>query len=329
MAESDAARQELNAVEMEGKDADPAEVGWRRRVRRWLLNATAAGLMLSMVFHLILLLIAAKILLNRPAGEGDTGPIEVELAVMSESELREFQEQLRVESDPSTATSALEDLVEQPFMEMPSVDEAISGKGVSDLSPLGGAIEGMESGFDAPSGAGGAASFFGVEARGSRFAYIIDRSGSMEGPKLEALKQQLITSVDRLTENASFMVYFYSDETRPLGNRTKWISVNERNRQMAAREIRATTAYGGTVPVPAFVEAFQLRPKPDAIYFMTDGIFTNEEQVVSMVADLNARFGPLTPIHTISFVSRDSEEVLRRIAAQSGGTYTHIADPNL
>ena len=62
------------------------------------------------------------------------------------------------------------------------------------------------------------------------------------------------------------------------------------------------------------------RIKPDAIYFMTDGEF--DQSIADIIIRRNKE-RPM-PVHCITFVSREGESVMRRIARETGGTYTHI-----
>ena len=83
-------------------------------------------------------------------------------------------------------------------------------------------------------------------------------------------------------------------------------------------------AGGMRVPLPAFDLLFELRPRPDAIYFMTDGAFVNPEAVVAEITRLNRSTGRVVPIHCITFIEREAEETMKEIARQSGGSYTHV-----
>ena len=170
-------------------------------------------------------------------------------------------------------------------------------------------------------GSGGGTSFFGVEAEGSRFAYIVDTSGSMVGGKLERLKRELIGSLGELLEHMSFYVVFYASESMPIGGRTKWIDATETAQKWAAARILEVAAVGATHPAPAFEIVLDLRPRPDAIYFMTDGRF--DEADADMIKIRNAE-GRRVPIHCITFGDRAAEALMRRIARESGGSYTHI-----
>jgi Mg-chelatase subunit ChlD len=96
-----------------------------------------------------------------------------------------------------------------------------------------------------------------------------------------------------------------------------------RDRAEVARWLQDLSAAGGTDPTPAFMQAFQLSPAPDAIFFMTDGLF--EEHVVDHVAQMNRQSGREVQINTISFMDTSAEPLMRRIASDSGGRYRHVA----
>jgi hypothetical protein len=195
------------------------------------------------------------------------------------------------------------------------VGEGLGGSGTGEGIGVGGGSGGAE---------GGGAKFFGVEARGARFAYIVDISGSMEGPKIVTLRRELSSSIDGLPENAQFMIYFFESQTVPIGGRDKWMEAVAKNKNWAINIISRVEARGGTEPGGAFSNAFGLSPKPDAIYFMTDGLF--DAGIADRVAAMN-RKGKKVPIHCIAFAEKGSEALMRRIAEQSGGTYTYIEGP--
>jgi hypothetical protein len=58
---------------------------------------------------------------------------------------------------------------------------------------------------------------------------------------------------------------------------------------------------------------------------MTDGEF--DESVVQEVAVLNSKLREPIPIHCICFASQSGEEHMKKIAAQSKGTYTFVPGP--
>lgn len=295
----------------------------RHTVRRMLTHAAVTAWVISLLIHLALLVIAALITYqpSRAGGAGPPGEDEVEMAVVTEAELMEIR-QAALEAE----TPAVPDL---PAPDPPSADTLASDltsdlTGLSDVSDLsveigGGDVSGGSMGI--AGAGGGATSFFGVEARGNRFVYIVDVSGSMSiGGRMETLRDQLISSIDALIETAQFCVVAFNHAAWPLGGETKWMSASASGRRDAIRLIRGMEPSGGTVPVPAFQQVFTLRPRPDAIYFMTDGEFNPE------YADEIARLNRETkiPIHCIAYMSPGAEPIMQKIARESGGTYRYV-----
>ncbi|MBL0927777.1 MAG: VWA domain-containing protein, partial [Phycisphaerales bacterium] len=175
---------------------------------------------------------------------------------------------------------------------------------------------------------GGSARFFGVEATGNRFAYIVDTSGSMLGERIDTLKDQLISTVVGLPETAHFFAVEFNSVSKPIGA-AKWMPATGRAKAEFRRAAQGLDGSGGTSPLPAFEIVFALRPRPDAIYFMTDGVFSgSEEEVAARIRRMNNSGARPVPIHCIAFMERGSETIMRKIAQQSGGTYTFVPSPS-
>jgi hypothetical protein len=148
----------------------------------------------------------------------------------------------------------------------------------------------------------------------------------MQGPKLRALKIELEESIGSLAEQTQFFVAFFSTETNPMGGRTRWTRSDSKGKEWSKDRTNEVNAFGGTNPLPAFQLVFDLVPRPDAIYFMTDGLF--DAEVASEVAKMNKR-GKRVPVHTIGFDMQDpeAEKLLKRIAEESGGRYSPVGFP--
>ncbi len=297
------------------------------RLVRFLRRATIAGLAISLAIHLILAIFSYFFVLDRStiahAGAGDEG---FELAVMSEEQLSELQEAALHLAEPAVPEVPLPEVVEQDLLNAPDTSDLASL--LDPVEETGQLTGGGDLGDGSAIGSGGTgsgrASFFGVEAQGRRFAYILDVSGSMAyGHKMEAMRAALVQSIDGLEGGSQFLVVLYSGDAWPLGGRARWKDARNRDKAWARRAIAQINPSGSTNPTPAFMEVFGVRPRADAIYFMTDGEFP--PRVATEVASLNAKHR--IPIHCISFVSRASERVMRQIAAESGGSYTHISGP--
>jgi hypothetical protein len=97
------------------------------------------------------------------------------------------------------------------------------------------------------------------------------------------------------------------------------------------------------MPAPAFERVFGLSARPEALYFMTDGIFNdcspadiarlNDSGTSSKLGALAAGLGrslfgkgkqPSAVIHTISLDEDGGADALKQIAQDSGGEYAHV-----
>jgi hypothetical protein len=301
---------------------------------RWAVRGSFAGFGVSLIVHIALLLVAAVWHLGgAQAGGGSDRGLggEIAMAIMSEGELGAIEESALDVTTPSVGEVAMETLPSVEIIDGPGgAGEAPGADGIGGLSEgvtgAGGDIGDSIGAGDAGSGTGGAAKFFGVEAVGTRFAYIVDVSGSMQGTKLRSLKIELIESLGALPEQTQFFVAFYSTEANPMGGRTRWTRSDASGKEWAKDRTNEITAFGGTNPLPGFQIVFDLLPRPDAVYFMTDGLF--DAEVAGEVAKMNKR-GKRVPIHTIGFDMQDpaAETLLKRIAEESGGRYSPVGIP--
>ncbi len=301
-----------------------------RLLARWARRAIFMGISLSVVAHVMFLAIAYAV----PLGDSGTsrlgntdaaGASGVEMAVMSAEQFGALEEAAIDSSTPAIADA--------PPTDLPGIDlkDAPGGGGMADTGELGavgtglggaGSGTGIGIGDGAGGSGGGGAKFFGVEARGQRFAFVCDISGSMsEQGKLSQLKIELERSLDGMVETAQFAVYFFESDAVPLNNRQQWAEANSKNKAPAFAKIKDLVARGGTNPLPAFAMALALKPRPDAIYFMTDGLFDTD--VVTQLSAMN-RSGKKVPIHCIAFGDRSAEVPMKKIAEESGGTYTYV-----
>tara|TARA_R110000744_G_scaffold111090_5_gene209318 strand:- start:540 stop:1520 length:981 start_codon:yes stop_codon:yes gene_type:complete len=307
--------------------------------RRWIERATLAGLGISVGVHLILLVIALLVRIDYTSGDAGGGAAEpVEFAILSESEL-----------DEQTASDAevveFQQIESDSLVDLDLLSDVGAEQSVNDLAETlapelengGGSLSAMDAQTGSSgAGAGEGASFFGLEAKGKRFAYIVDRSGSMDSlirsgelSRWELTQIELIRSVQGLAANAEYFVVLFSSSANPLYGGTEWIKGSKTNKASTSLAMMAATANGGTEPEDAFEMVFDLEPKPDAIYFMTDGEFN--QSVPGRIASLNRR--RRVPIHCILLgdpgspvITQRVEGMLKGIAKASNGRYRHMTD---
>lgn len=274
--------------------------------------------------HFTLLLVFSLATLNyldgEPAGE------EVLIGHLEGEQLSDVPEDAldRTAVEPSPQqTSELEEAFEIGPPELSSQNQGMDVQ-IAAVTPSG-AGEGL-AGLDAIVGSGGSGAgggnltFLGTRAKGKRFCIIADRSGSMSGKKVEFVKEEILETLSTMKSGMRIQLVFFHSRAQPFP-RTDWLHPR-RDRPDIEQWLAGISGSGGTDPTPAFAFAFQLDPRPDLIFFMTDGQFGSH--VVQDVARRNSA-GRRAVIHTISFVDRSAEKMLREIAEMSGGTYRHVA----
>lgn len=309
------------------------ELSLGRRIGRWVANAISVSVGLSLAVHVAMIALAAMMSVGIGGGVagrgGDRRAQDYELTT-SDAELTSLGDApLDSEAPPAAMDTELPDVPTAGILEgQGGTDAPGAGPGLGaiadGLGGAGGGDVGDGAGLGAGGSGGGGASFFGVEAQGTRFAYIVDVSGSMAGDKLAALKLELTGSIGGMLEHMSYFVVCFSSMPQPLAERRKWTDATDDGKRWATAQLQKLSADGGTQPWGAFELVLTMKPAPDAIYFMTDGQF--DAAVADQIAVRN-RGARKVPIHCISFVDNSAEELMRRIAGQSGGTYTHVKGP--
>lgn len=308
--------------------------------RRLIERATIMGLGFSILIHLVILAIAAIVTIDFGAADvgGNQGD-DVDFAILTDAELAQMQSpKVAYESfevAPIATDAARVDLLSDQNNE-DSIDE-LADSIAPTLNPGGGSLMSIDTSTgSAGAGTGDGASFFGLEATGRRFAYIVDISGSMNTldasgafTRWDQTRSELIRSISNLDEHAQFCVMLYSSNAIAIFGQGNWTQANQSNKVLAARTLLGFNPNGGTKPLAGFEMVFDLDPTTDAIYFMTDGLFDTE--IPGQVRSLNRR--ELVPIHTILFgelANQDDAQaalnMMRNIARQSGGKFTHVRE---
>jgi hypothetical protein len=255
------------------------------------------------------------------------------MAVVTEGELTQLQDQALGVQTPTVPDAPMKD-VDVTTQITDSGPAAVGGPSSGEIGDVGALAGGGDismgggEGMGLGGSGGGGASFFGVEAQGNRFAYLVDISGSMgdplaaehEGRKIDQLKSELTRSTQGLLETSHFIVLTFSSDASVLGDKREWIEASPSNKKAFKTLITTLGPEGGTNPLPGFEIIFSLRPRPDAIYFMTDGEF--DSSVVDELASMNQKVK--IPIHCIDLGSVRGEDNLKKIASGSKGTFRFI-----
>lgn len=201
-------------------------------------------------------------------------------------------------------------------------------------------------------GEGASAVFFGAKATGQRIVYVVDASSSMAGKRLAAAQWELIRSIFALDSHMMFFVLFYGEELivregqktfvpatmENKGRTMEWIehiqADTSKETPQAKKNLEMTfdpesetiqllqrqddegdNTQEQTYAGAALARAYGL--KPDAIYLLSDGHFSDRDRVWQLVQNNHRRLG--IPIHTIGFYVHTAE--LAVIAEMTGGRY--------
>ena len=292
------------------------------RRRRMLIVGVSASLLLH-----LLLLIYLGLVYRGGGGEGaGDGGVTYQLAILTEEELSDIEEstfdELQTEAvslESSEATIQTDALPASA----PSSTTLAATSGGGGVPALGGSGSGSGEGIGlGGGGGGGTTSFFGIGSKGSRFAFIIDVSGSMsEAAKLEIAKRELVGAINALPDYAHFYVLLFNNDFIEPPNQKGWTRAKKNAVKQFVTWLTEVDPNGGTAPRSSFLQVFSLDVRPDVIYFLTDGQF--QDITAEEISTLN-KSGKRAVINTIQFGDRGGEELLRQIARASEGVYRFV-----
>lgn len=305
-------------------------------------------LLMSLVFHVIVLTLIGLLLKQNPSGTGDAADRPVGIAIVHRLPDRDryaepAEAQPVVQPQTSEQASSSSTLAAPPVDLSPPIDlsgvlrsmestpSPGSATGITGETNLDGDALGSGNG-KASSGDSGTATtmVFGVSGSGSRFVYVFDRSDSMNGfggKPLRAAKAELIRSLRTLTDKQRFQLIFYNDKPTPFrmsGMPVQMMTGDAPSVTSAEHYVNAITAFGGTEHETALKMA--LRLAPDVIFFLTDARIPRLNS--AELRDIQVRAEQAgTTIHAIEF-GTDSvaplDSFLRDLAAMNHGQYQYV-----
>jgi hypothetical protein len=284
--------------------------------------------LVSLVVHMVILIVAAFLTFALPSDAIRDALIVHAVEPTEEiEELTEFEmdlENVDVLDHSPTPTSVIDPGM-QEFGD-PTEDLEVSEDGVVDVADISvseiGALFGRDGQGMASIGDGmGGAAYFGTVASGRRFVYVIDNSNSMTRGRFETAINELVRSVDSMSQTSSFYVIFFSDTAYPLFHPSPapgFVKATEENKTRLKQWLRTAQLCLYTDGRKAMEIAFSMRP--DTIYILGDGAFTDDT-----TKRLTAPHQRSIPIHTFGMeVDQKGEWQLKDIAKANNGKYTPV-----
>jgi Ca-activated chloride channel homolog len=155
--------------------------------------------------------------------------------------------------------------------------------------------------------------------------FVIDNSGSMEGPSMQQAKDALIRGLDTLQPGDRFNVIRFDDTYTEFFPQP--VVANATNLKAAKDFVTSLTANGGTEMVPALREALVDDTPSDSrflrqVVFMTDGAIGNEQEMFALLTKMRGR----SRVFMVGIGSAPNSYLMTRAAELGRGTFTFIGD---
>ncbi len=220
---------------------------------------------------------------------------------------------------------------------------------------------GMGGGLGKGLGMGGKITFLGNTATGRHIIFVVDVSASMSSlsstsnggrriSRFDLLKEELNKSLSRLPAGTAYQVIYFSDFAWPHNeldthnlkafDKYQW-EITPKNINVRIPSFRylkadmltilrsrdvinASDNPGGTNWGSGLLMALKGVPKPDFIFFMTDGNRADAEGWLDAVTNFNLRTGRKTIIHTTAMMEPDAARELDDLAKRNGGNFTIV-----
>lgn len=158
------------------------------------------------------------------------------------------------------------------------------------------------------------ATFYGVEAPGQSFVFVMDNSSSMlDGGRLERAHREIRRSIAGMTWPQKFHVIAFDHQMLELPG-GPFVTAGSDKARRVGPWLASLNQGDDTRPAAALRLAIGL--KPDAVFFLTDGEFENPAPDTIRKWNTSG-----VPLHVIDLGPAKPAKALRKIAEQSGGTY--------
>jgi Ca-activated chloride channel family protein len=160
--------------------------------------------------------------------------------------------------------------------------------------------------------------------------FVIDRSGSMDGEKIEQARGALRSILSQLREGDRFSVVGFDDRITLLDGVLR--PADDQNLKDARRFVQGLTAEGYTDLASALQTGLEILARSESagasrtVVFLTDGLptagVTNEETIARLVTRANARLEARLHIFGVGYDV--NTHLLDGLAAEHGGTVTYV-----
>ncbi len=297
----------------------PAENRARQRFINFVTSREHRSILISVAIHTTVLILLVWLTIPK-----DTRSLVLNLSMTTsdaEPAAVAFESPLSVEPPPSLSDSS--------EMPLTNIDAWGTGESSVTFTNLSNSIQSTRQPLE----------FFGSQAYGNRFVYVLDISRSMDArgnERIDRARYELIRSISSLRPSQEFSVILFSYRTILMFyERTPRYLFAEADQVSKLKAwLFRIKPLSGTDPRRALSIAHSL--KPDAIFFLTDGDFNqgtgqgvgwlNEsgKKDICNVRDGIARYCSNTPIHCIAFENPFTFKAMQEIGLMTDGSARYV-----
>lgn len=168
--------------------------------------------------------------------------------------------------------------------------------------------------------------FYGQMIQADAVVWLLDRSGSMSGMKLETMKQEVVNAVQALSPGQQFGIVTFASETTSF--RTTLVPASVANRVEAVAWVQALQPGGATCLAPAGVVAVQLMNASQSmsrrVILVTDGVPNCPGPADTIAAILSANFQQV-PIDVFFIGAETAGSAFgQQLATSTGGQFYQV-----
>jgi len=302
---------------------------------RWALLTALPAWLISLVFHMLVLLVLAFITFSSETelkgvfvSASEVVQEDSLLEELTEIEIKPLEELEQTEewslaadgADPGAmafgdlgALAEVETDADIGSINLPetTIDEigSLFGKDGQGMSDIG---EGLKA----------AASFFGTRSQGRKFVFVVDNSNSMTKGRFETALNELMMTIEAMSPQQQFYIIFFSDSAYRMFHPTPapgLVPATESNKDKVRAWLYTVQMCLRTAGEEAVQAALALNP--DVIYILGDGAFTDRTTQI-----LTAPHNRTIPIHTVGMeVDPVGEKQLKAIADANNGKYRLVS----
>ncbi len=157
------------------------------------------------------------------------------------------------------------------------------------------------------------------------FIFILDRSGSMKGKKIEQAKKALRFCINNLNDGDRFNLITFNTDVDPF---LKRLDSAKKNREGALAFVDGIVANGGTNINGALQAALEEKPdpkRPRIIVFLTDGEATvGETDTANILKNVSKENNDKSRIFAFGVGYDVNVDLLDKMATQNGGTRQYV-----